>query len=423
MNIDSRKQLRNLPMPRRRATSAWLLGVVCLVGVLTTDGVAQEIETGYGKISGSGYRNSVNGTLVFSELFKANGHKVRTWRSLSPRISKYNTLVWFPDEFTPPNAEARTKIEDWLFEDSGRTLIYVGRDYDAASEYWDAMLSKAQDKNASLADIEKIARKRSQAHAEYDARRHRVDSTGDHGWFSVEASDQIKKVKNLEGPWAYVCDASKTSIEIRDRYVINETIESQSDSYYYVLDEDILVEELLSSDGQPIIFRLVYDFGYGTSQIIVVTNGSFLLNVPMVNHEHRKLADRLVQEAAPESDVLFIESGPDPIKVIEIDQRDRQQTAWDWMSLWPWSFVVPHLFVVALVFCFAYFPIFGRAKELRDTEEADFGRHIAALGGLYAKTDDGKYMLDKIKYYQEHVRRDSGQSHSDTKPSKRIPDE
>ena len=33
--------------------------------------------------------------------------------------------------------------------------------------------------------------------------------------------------------------------------------------------------------------------------ILLVSNGSFLLNLPLVNHEHRKLADHVVRSVAP----------------------------------------------------------------------------------------------------------------------------
>ncbi len=41
-------------------------------------------------------------------------------------------IVWFPDDFQPPSKKVRHWLEQWLSEAAGRTLIYVGRDFDAA---------------------------------------------------------------------------------------------------------------------------------------------------------------------------------------------------------------------------------------------------------------------------------------------------
>ena len=70
-------------------------------------------------------------------MFTRAGHKVFSWRRLSPRLSeRADAIVWFPDDFEPPTPEVRRWLEDWLIEEPGRTLIYVGRDFDAARWYW-----------------------------------------------------------------------------------------------------------------------------------------------------------------------------------------------------------------------------------------------------------------------------------------------
>ena len=48
---------------------------------------------------------------------------------------------------------------------------------------------------------------------------------------------------------------------------------------------------------------------FDESQLIVVANGSFLLNLPLVNHEHRKLAGKLIDAVGPPGQtVVFLES-------------------------------------------------------------------------------------------------------------------
>ena len=49
---------------------------------------------------------------------------------------------------------------------------------------------------------------------------------------------------------------------------------------------------LATEDDVDIVTRVTRRSWHG-GQIVVVANGSFLLNLPLVNHEHRKLADKL----------------------------------------------------------------------------------------------------------------------------------
>ena len=72
------------------------------------------------------------------------------------------------------------------------------------------------------------------------------------------------------------------------------------------------MESLLESDQGLIVGRL----DVGQSQLLVASNGSFLLNATLVNHEHRKLAGKLIDTIGPGGrDVVFLESGQ-----IKIDQ-------------------------------------------------------------------------------------------------------
>lgn len=186
-----------------------------------------------------------------------------------------------------------------------------------------------------------------------------------------------------------------------------------NDYYGYSPPAEPYIEILLETEDEIIAYRIVYDVygGYGESQWIVICNGSFLLNGGLVNYENRKLAETVVNESTGYR-VLFLESGPYPIEVTEIDTSERQNTPWDFMTIWPFSFIVPHMFLIAAIFYFAYYPIFGRPQKTEKSTDGDFGKHIAALGKLFSSTQDGNYMLDRIRHYNQHVKRESGQSDS-----------
>ncbi|HYW81605.1 MAG TPA: hypothetical protein VE890_18615, partial [Thermoguttaceae bacterium] len=82
--------------------------------------------------------SSVNGTAVLGRMFEQAGHKVFSWRVLSPRLQdRADCIVWFPNDFDPPEQEVCDWLEQWLCDKPNRNLIYVGRDFDAASQYWE----------------------------------------------------------------------------------------------------------------------------------------------------------------------------------------------------------------------------------------------------------------------------------------------
>ena len=100
-----------------------------LLTVLVGCGRRQELVTEYGKVVGDQGGTSVNGTSVLFEMLRENGFRVKRYRKISPRLNRYNTIVWFPNDQGCPSSEATNALENWLTEGYLRTLIYVGRDY------------------------------------------------------------------------------------------------------------------------------------------------------------------------------------------------------------------------------------------------------------------------------------------------------
>ena len=113
-----------------------LLAILAVVLACAAGCRREQIQTVYGQRSGPGATESVNGTVVFAEMFEAAGHHVSSWSSLSPRLDQADCIVWFPDDLEPPSPGAVNWFETWLRARPHRTLIYVGRDFDAAEWYW-----------------------------------------------------------------------------------------------------------------------------------------------------------------------------------------------------------------------------------------------------------------------------------------------
>lgn len=375
------------------------LGLWFIVGALGTEPV-EDIHSEYGRRRGIDADDSVNGTNVLAEMFEKRGHSVITWRKLSPKLNKMDTIVWFPDDMEPPTEEQREWFEKWLADGYNRTLIYVGRDYDAEITYWEKVLNDAPaEEQAKIKARLDLAKKR------HKSIRSSMPANENADWFVVRDEPARKKVDRLEGRWVRESgiDEGKTWIEL-------QTVLDKPTSAYYETDV------LLKAGNDPLVMRIrdPYSYKWGNGKIIVVTNGSFLLNLPLVNHEHRKLASLLIDECQDGDSVAFVESGANaPLRVREHDFETEHQAWYTLLTVWPLNAVILHIAAAGIVICFALFPIFGRPHTVAAKDASDFGKHIDALGKLLAKTQDSAYAHARLAYYEEKIKRDSGASHAE----------
>ncbi len=306
---------------------------------------------------------------------------------MSPKWNEADTIIWFPDNFDPPDEDQVAWLNTWLNAEANRTLIYVGRDFDAAPGYYRAIKGQVPADNQLLIDERVDASEAELARLEKPA----SDYKGGE-WFARKAKTKHVEVKTLQGPWAAGIDASKVSIELNDRF---ET--SSEQGFHHPT-------TLLQSAGRRIVSR--YDYGsvrYQQSKLIVVTNGSFLLNVTLVNPEHRKLAARLIAEVGSPGKVVFLESGEKGPKIAENDPARQMSDGWDLMEKAPFDWILLHAAVLGIIFSFVRFPIFGVPRDAPPVGLSDFGKHVAALGELLQKSKARAFATARWRYYQEHV--------------------
>lgn len=352
-----------------------------LTACLLLAGCGPRIDVLYGQRRGPGAEKSVNGTGVLAEMFTRSGHKVFSWRRLSPRLSeRADAIVWFPDDFEPPTPEVRRWLEDWLIEEPGRTLIYVGRDFDAARWYWKKIQPDVPDDQQP-----ELQRRLGEAGGDFKTARMKIPASADCQWFTVKGPYQNRDVRTLSGDpeWRRGIDPTKLEIELNGR---------MTPSTY--------AEVLLHSEGDMLVSREWFD----ESQLITVANGSFLLNLPLVNHEHRKLAGKLIDAVGPPGQtVVFLESfaGGPPISE---DPSGGMPTGAEIFNLWPTNWILLHLVVVGILFCFWRYPIFGRPKTPEPQGRSDFGRHIAAMAELLELTGDRVYAKTRLAQYWQQVK-------------------
>lgn len=368
-----------------------LLLVVFLVWLFRSQ---DELTTVYGKRTGAEGRPSLNGTFVFGEMFDQAGNSVISVEKLSPRLRRAQTIVWFPDDFELPSVEQREYLEQWLAESPGRTLIYVGRDYDAATKYWQRILPLAPPNQAA-----EVQRQLAEAKSKFATSRVKVPDNRSANWFVTKAGSP-RQVTSLQGPWAQDIDAKKADISLATRFdppkADNKTSSGES------LPDT--VETRLSSDGDVLISRIT-DASWGGGQVFVVTNGSMLLNYPLINHENRKIAAKLI-DSCDVGEVAFIESDAGGPK-IEHRQVEKYQSEWPF----PMNAIIFHLVMFAIILCLARSAIFGRPRRLVEDSPTDFGKHVYALGKLMQQSKDQNYAYARLQQYRQHGKRDSGQTH------------
>lgn len=364
---------------------------ILMIALSAAAGCQEGVDSTYGRRSGIQGGDSVNGTAVLAGLVQAAGHSVSTASHLSPRLfEKADAIVWAPDDFQPPSAAVRAWFEGWLAAKPGRTLIYIGRDFDATPGYWRAVRG-----SVAAEDLPEVDRRLAESESDYLTARQTMPANEDCGWFTCQGKRNHRQVRAvtgdpqwLEGLDARQLDARQLEIELNGRLVPPPT-----------------AEVLLQSSGDVLVSRQAI----GSGQLIVVVNGSFVLNVPLVNREHRRLADRLVGSIGPpRQHVYFLESGRGGPPITQTDPGTQQQHSFAMLGRWPHNIVYLHLAALGLVFCYSRWPIFGRPRRLEPPALSDFGRHITAMGALLERTRDSVYALDRVAHYQQSPRREPG---------------
>jgi hypothetical protein len=372
----------------------------------------------------------VNGTAVFAEMFEGAGHRVSSWTSLSPRLDQADCVVWFPNDFQPPSPEVVAWFERWLRAKPQRTLIYVGRDFDATPWYWRKMQAAAPaSQRKAIADL------RAEAERAFQSARPSEQATAECPWFMVRYDVPAGTAHNVTGDpeWMQDLDPAQMEVELNSR--MSPPL-SDAAAIWWSSSPPRMHALLKSDEGLILGQRDV-----GQSRLLVVANGSFLLNATLVNHEHRKLAGKLVDTIGPSGqDVVFLESGrvkidpstspamapwptidpgpgdggarrtkqPDesdngpPIR--PVDLLPAPPTGLDMLLVWPTNWILLHFALIGILFCFWKLPIFGLPRPEDPARPSDFGRHIDAVAALLRRTADRRYALSRVKHYQQVVK-------------------
>ena len=343
---------------------------------------------------------------MLAEMYRDAGGRPTTVVNLSSGLDKYDVVVWAPDDFSMPTGEVREFLETWLAGASGRTLVYIGRDYDAACDYWQTMVPQAPAEQRL-----EVMRRAAEARSAHSHARVAMPAEECCDWFVMRRDFPGRRVEPLDGLWSRRVDAAQAQIWSQGR------LEIPTDNELAALREserpldygEPLYAPLLTSGKETLVFE-VSRSAWGTSRILVVANGSFLLNLPLVNRQHRRLAGRLIDACQPFGAVAFLESsvgGPfvwGQVKNVDEDVlRARVLLGAHWLLL-------------GVVFCFLAFPIFGRPRSIEASTVADFGHHVDAMASLLERTGDTEYARQQLDLYRKGQGHENPHSSSTAEP-------
>lgn len=375
--------------PRKQKLSAPLLALLCvLAGVIGCD--SEQVNSTYGQRKGWG-ETSLNGTRVLADMFDRAGHKVRSWKYLSPSLQKADVIVWAPDDFNAPRWEVQEWLYYWLVEGDTtlppRVLIYIGRDYDAEPEYWSHVQTQAPEGlegeyKRRLGEAKRRVAK---------ARPTTLKDQDPDSWFELDATAPPRDVAGLKGPWSVGVDSTATDIKRHTRLTPNYN------------DCKVLLSD---QQGNPLVSeKTLIDYrGRPSGRLIMIENGSWLLNAPLVNHEHRKLAGKLVDSiGTPERNVVFLESDEDGPPISEEDPNGTPPTGFGMFFVWPIGAVLTQLAALGMVVALMKWPLFGVPRRLRGRSATDFASHVSALGRLLRDGRDRNYAIRLLRLYRQSL--------------------
>ena len=457
-----------------------LLAISLAVLVTGCSRTVSSLDSEYGKRRGSPGGRSVNGTAVLGRMFEEAGFRVNSARRIARGVDSADVVVWVPNDFDLPDTEHQKFFNTWLTEEEQRTVVYIGRDFDAAIDYWDFAFDTAQP-----ADALKFRKQSARAKAGWHkSRQSDWLKTSSCPWFDWDFDRPTRAIRKVTGPWSEGLEQEELELTATAKLLLpgdaahrslqnkkaaqakasdkkattevksgsgtsdadeaesddstNDTEEAESDDSTGDTEESpVMAEEsdeaafedsanepstdgdeddesregsgldqldvrpLLVSGDEVLAAEISRPY-WDESRIIVITNGSWLLNMPLVNHEHRKLAGKLI-EACHGRRVIFLESSANPY----ISEGDESHPFLHAFTVWPLNCILLHLTAVGILYCFAAFPIFGKARRIPEANQTDFGKHLAAFGLLLSKTGDAEHARQTLKTYRQHVHKEA----------------
>ncbi|WP_161602310.1 DUF4350 domain-containing protein [Tautonia marina] len=351
-----------------------------------------QIDTTYGRIAG----RSVNGTGVFASLLRDEGHEVRAARRLNEELGDWaETIVRFLPEPGIVSQEEADWYFDWQMEGDGRRLILVCRDGSAEAEYWQGAL-EALPEDAPEQQRDRIEEKLT-----------RASDWGSEGpppgfqaadpdyWFRFdEETGGADPSVSLGGPWSEGIDPKAAALPLHRALEVSSPAEAAL---------------LTGDDDRVIVMDWSWDDpidGGDPSAVLVVANGSFLLNAAVVPHARRPLTMKVAE---------WVGSTPRKVAFVEgsflLGAESSMPTPWQVIRQVPeLGIVAGHFLMLALIAALAHAVILGRPRAAPFSGADRPRMHAEALGNLLSRIGSDRAARSLLTTYRRWRR---PQAHDD----------
>ncbi|MFO0915534.1 MAG: hypothetical protein U0795_21400 [Pirellulales bacterium] len=447
-----------------RVAFAFIAVLVLSIGCGRMDGV----NTDYGQRDSGWTPASINGTSLLAEMYESAGASVSSWGRLSRRLSRTDTIVWFPTEFQAPTSTQLNFLDGWLNGAPNRTLVFVGPGYTATVDYWLAVRQSAV--GAEGLELHRRLARARLAERETDWKTAAKSSSV---WFDMagRGSDARRGVPG--GPWAEQLPSTPIDLPRSTRItwpVVEEESEPEStaapndtsdqsatadqptatelpvdaeiepdddadtesgstdeeDVELFVDDDETTAEQIIAKaaaaaeayeaylgpDPHEVLLSVDGEpfawryrpRNWGGSQIIVLTNAAPLLNYSLTRPENQIIARRLVADSLSGDKVIFLETGEGGPPVVE--SQDLPLSGLAALADWPLGPILVQWLIVGMLFCLAVYPIFGRPRNSAEAQPSDFGAHITALAELLSRTRSVDFARQRVHQFRQQIGRE-----------------
>ncbi len=403
----------------------------------------------FGEITGTASNRSLNGLGAHRRMWELAGAKVLTPQKLSARLSKIDTIVLVGSSYRPPGQLARDWLEKWLQEETGRTVVYFGRDFDAVQLYREETIDEVALANRERAQTQLSSREATN----YIQRSIELPESTFCRWFFLRVTARPAEYATFKGPWAdelqglegswpvsvlleppetdrktqkpsWMTGAQPALLPARTFYQGNDGEEELGDKEVqrsvWKADELSDVEAwdsewkeagsadvlLAGSDDAPLIHRVTHP-KFAGSQILIVVNGAPFLNGSIVQPLHSKISELVIRECLPAKRVAMIHYDESGLLINNLESGGETDFGIQLLTVWPLSAITMHSAFLGIIAFAVLLPILGRPQKLQPRSVTDFGLHVEAMGRMLFEARDLKYGLKSIADYFVKVRRDN----------------
>jgi len=361
---------------RLRFSFPLAVAALAAAGSLAFSGCARGPDTEYGWSRGT----SLNGTSVFASMLRHRGHELRTAIRLTGELEGWaQGIVRFAPYPGPPAHDEAEWYRAWLAGDPDRWLIYVVRDFDSEAEYWKEVREGISE--TAEPDRRAEAEEKRMAAADWVSRLPPKAKTGadPRAWFAVDAALSPPRVcTTLSGFWVEKIDAAAAALTLheplkRDRPGI-----------------------LLEGDGKAFVLEKSVS---GEGRVLVIANGSFLLNEALVKAARRPLAERVLEWPGSAGERIALVEG-----WFVLAGQEGTPNLWDLLKRLPaLRWIAIQLGLAGLLAALARAPRLGRPRPDPVSGADRPAAHAEAIGALLARAGaapEAHDLLDRYRHWR-----------------------